>query len=365
MADGDKVFNVAVIGYGMSATIFHIPFITLTKQFKLHSVVQRKPNDKYNAQKDLPNIKHHISIEPVLGDPDVDIIAILTPPNTHYELARKALEAGKHVLVEKPFVPTSTEALELVAVAKKAGRLICVYQNRRWDADFLTIKRLIKAGTLGRIYEFETHFDRFRLEKPETWKGHLTMNQGGGAIYDLGSHLIDQVYVLFGMPTTVYGKFINQRSGTIDFKDPDSITAILSYADTGLLAQIRIGVMSVEAQQLRFWVRGTKGSYHKAGLDPQEDQLKAGSKGIEPGFGRENETWTGYISHLEGDGTIVDEKWPTVDPDTYLEFYTLFAKAVASGREEDIPVKATEAADVLRIIEAIRKSAETGSEVAP
>jgi predicted dehydrogenase len=171
------------------------------------------------------------------------------------------------------------------------------------------------------------------------------------------------------MPSSVYGKFVRQREGRLvkgsegEADEPDSITAVLSYADTGLLVQVRIGVVSVETRQMRFWVRGSKGSYHKTGLDPQEDQLRAGGKATDAGFGGEEEDKYGFVCLLGEDGTVERKVCPTVEPETYVKFYELFAKAVQSGKEEDVPVPATQAAQVLRIIEAVRESAKTGREV--
>lgn len=363
-----KTFNVGVIGYGLSAKVFHIPFIGLTKNLVLHSIVQRSPKAGDSAVDDYPDIKHHTSVEPLFQDPDVDVVIISTPPNTHFDLAKSALENGKHVLVEKPFVPTAAEANKLVAIARQHKRVLCVYQNRRWDLDFLTVQKLLRDGTLGRLVEFETHFDRLRLEKPKTWKGTLSMSQGGGVVYDLGSHLLDQVFVLFGMPSTVSAKFVDQRegklvSGATPQEEPDSVTALLSYADTGLLVHVRMAVASVETKQVRFWVRGTKGSYHKHGLDPQEDQLRAGGKASDSNFGHEDASKAGTLCVAEDGGRITEKTLPSVEPETYRRFYELFGNSVESGNESDVPVPASQAAQVLAIIEAIKESARTGKDV--
>ncbi|TDZ21589.1 putative oxidoreductase [Colletotrichum orbiculare MAFF 240422] len=362
MAASDKKFNVGIIGYGLSAKVFHIPFINLTPQFNLHSIVQRKPTASSSAPNDYPTLKHHTSLEPMLQDPEVDIVNILTPPNTHFSFAKQALQAGKHVLVEKPFVPTVAEAEELIQIAKTNNRLICVYQNRRWDSDFLTVKKMINDGILGRVYEFDTHFDRYRPDRPSSWKGELGMDEGGGALYDLGSHLIDQVYHLFGMPQGVYGKLVSQRDGRFDAQDPDSVHAQLTYPD-GLIVSVRIGVMSVETIQPRFWIRGTRASFHKTALDPQEDQLKAGRKPDEPGFGVEDPINGGRLLLVRDGGRVEERTKLTVEPKTYLKLFEAFARAVETGRDEDVPVPASEARDVLRIIDAVRESAKTGSEI--
>ncbi|GAB1314782.1 Oxidoreductase [Madurella fahalii] len=367
-----KQFNVAIVGYGLSAKTFHIPFIARTPSLHLHSILQRSPAPGNSAVEDHPSVTHYTALEPLLADPAIDIVILCTPPPTHSPFARAALEAGKHVLVEKPFVASSGEAEALAALARARGRVLCVYQNRRWDADFLTVRRLLRDGALGRVVEFETHFDRFRLAGygTDSWKGGLPMDQGGGPLFDLGTHLLDQVFVLFGMPSAVWGRFAQQREGRLvggfgAEGEPDSVTAVLSYRETGMLVHVRIGVVSVETRQVRFWVRGTKGSYHKTGLDPQEEWLRSGGKVTDAGFGKENETEYGRLCVVNDDGKIEEQVCPTVEPETYLRFYELFAKAVESGKEEDVPVPASQAAQVLKIIEAIKESAKTGREVEP
>ncbi|KAK4100197.1 NAD(P)-binding protein [Parathielavia hyrcaniae] len=368
-----KQFNVGIIGYGLSAKVFHIPFIALTPSLNLHSILQRTPSDGNSAPADHPDAAHHTALGPFLADAALDLVVLCTPPNTHYALARAALDAGKHVLVEKPFVPTRAEADALANLARARGRVLCVYQNRRWDSDFLTVRKLLADGALGRVVEFDTHFDRLRIQQPaaSSWKAGMGMGEGGGALFDLGTHLLDQVFVLFGMPSGVFAKFARQREGRLvkgrgeALDEPDSVALMLSYEETGAVVYVRIGVVSVESKQVRFWVRGSKGSYHKTGLDPQEDQLRGGGKATDAQFGREDESRFGRLSLLAEDGSVEDRVCPTVEPETYLKFYELLAKAVESGKEEDIPVPATQAAQVLRIIEAARESAKTGREVAP
>ncbi|KAM7210666.1 hypothetical protein V8F06_013949 [Rhypophila decipiens] len=378
MATPQKQFNVGIVGYGLSAKVFHIPFIALTPSLKLHSIVQRSPSGPDSAPSTYPALKRHTTIEPLLADPEVDIVILCTPPQTHFSLASQALHAGKHVLVEKPFVPSSEEAIQLATLARERGLVLAVYQNRRFDSDFLTVRGLLEDEKLGRIVEFETHFDRYRMEKPSTWKGTLGMDQGGGVLYDLGTHLLDQVSVLFGKPSFVKGWFVNQREGrfvsgeTEEAKqegdqEPDSVTVMLTYKERGLLVFVRIGVASVETKQARFWVRGTKGSYVKTGLDPQEDQLRSGTVGADhEKFGWESEDRFGKVCLVGEDGKIQEKVWPTLQPPlTYKRFYELFAKAVESGKEKDIPVSGWDAAGVLKIIEAVRESVKTGRDVVP
>jgi predicted dehydrogenase len=296
----------------------------------------------------------------MIADPALSIIAITTTPETHFPFAKAALEAGKHVIVEKPFVPTSAEAQQLIDISTKTGKLICVYQNRRWDSDFLTVKKLVKDDTLGRIVEFNTHFDRYKPVKPTNWKGSLGMADAGGVVYDLGTHLLDQCFVLFGMPKTVTAFFENQRDDGSE--EPDAITVMLGYGKGGPLVTAKAGIMCVEEEQLRYWVRGTKGSFRKLNLDVQEDQLKAGMKPWDEDFGVESESASGRLVVLE-EGKPKGSVLRNVTPETYASLYDGFKKAIDGGGEEEVPVKATEARDVLKIIEAAKESAKTGKSV--
>jgi predicted dehydrogenase len=274
-----KTFNVGVVGYGFSAKIFHIPFITSVPDFKLHAIVQRTPKPDDNAEKDHPGIKLYHSADDLAKDPKVDLVVITTAPDSHYDLAKLALSAGKHVVVEKPFVPTHKEAEELVALADSNKKLLAVYQNRRWDADFVTLSKLVKNGSLGRVVEYETHFDRHRPDGPSdpaSWKAKVI--PASGAIYDLGTHLLDQAVHLFGVPQRVTGFIGSQRENNPSGFD-DAFTVLFHY-DSGLLVTAKASVVSPEEKQLRFWVRGDKGSFKKYHLDIQEDQLK---EGILPG----------------------------------------------------------------------------------
>ncbi|KAG9252989.1 uncharacterized protein F5Z01DRAFT_170322 [Emericellopsis atlantica] len=357
-----KALNVGVVGYGLSAKIFHIPFITATPTLTLHSIVQRSPKEGNSAPAEHPNLKHYTSADDLLADKEVDVIVVTTPPDNHFELTKRALESGKHVLTEKPFVPTSAEADKLIAIAKENNRLICVYQNRRWDSDFLLVKKLVQEGTLGRIVEFNSHFDRYRADAPTNWKGQIGIPQGGSALFDLGTHLIDQAYTLFGLPQSVHGRLLNQREGKADFFNPDAVSAELTYPD-GLIVNVRISALSAETIQPRFWVRGFKGSFRKNTLDRQEDQLKAGMKPTEAGFGQDDNKTNARLTLVGEDAkTMKQVDVPELEPETYMAFYRALGDALVSGKEEDIPVKATQARDVLRILEGVVESAKTGKD---
>ncbi|KAK8189443.1 hypothetical protein IWZ00DRAFT_321097 [Phyllosticta capitalensis] len=347
--------NVAVIGYGLSAKVFHIPFITQTPSLRLYGVLQRNPTADNNAANDHPGIQLYRDSASLLADAAVSVVVVTALPDAHFELTKAALEAGKHVVVEKPFVPTSGEATALAALAKEKGRHLAVFQNRRWDADFLTAARLVREGTLGRVVEFESHFDRYSPTLRAGWKAEA--RPGNGAIYDLGTHLLDQIVHLFGLPAKVTGFIWNQRAGApkgYESGAGDSFTVLLHYAD-GMLATAKVGVLSAEQDQLRFWVRGERGSFKKLNLDPQEDQLLGGLSSASPELGREPPS--NYALTLVKDGNIGKEP-VAVEPKTYLEYYRIFAEAL-DGRG-DVPVRPEEAAGVIRLIELAMESSRTG-----
>ncbi|KAI9677383.1 MAG: hypothetical protein M1817_006335 [Caeruleum heppii] len=351
-------FNVAVIGYGMSAKVFHIPLISSVPTLNLYAIVQRHPKPEDDAEKDHPGIKSYRSAEEMTKDTAVDLVVITTIPETHVDLTKLALDSNKHVVVEKPFTPTTDEADGLIELARTKSRLITVYQNRRWDSDFATLRRLIDQQVLGRVVEFESHFDRHRPQVPttETWKTKAA--PASGAIYDLGTHLIDQALVMFGLPERVTAFVGSQRQGGPEGFD-DSCTILLHYPHS-LLVTIKAGVVSPELEQLRYWVRGENASYQKFGMDCQEDQLKSGMKPGDQGFAVEAEQTHGYLTTIDGD-LPRRRRFPPVDPPTYAEFYRQLAHALAGKGK--VPVDAQEARNVIRIIELARQSSRDGRTV--
>ncbi|KAK4632202.1 hypothetical protein CLAFUW4_03908 [Fulvia fulva] len=357
-----KPFNVAVVGYGLSAKVFHIPLIlALSEDFKLYGIVQRTPKPDDDAAKDHQGIKSWRSVDEVYADPEVDVVIVTTTPETHFDMAKKSMESGKNVVVEKPFVPTAKEAQELADISKKTGKKLAVYQNRRWDADFLTLKKIMADGDLGEISEFETHFDRHRPDPPPAGSWKSEDKPAHGALYDLGTHLIDQVYSLFGMPKRVTG-FVGICRRGVNGGAADSITVLLHYPGP-ILVTVKAGVVSPEEEQLRYWVRGTKGSFKKFHLDVQEDQLRL--HGIGPGhkdFGVDPESHYGTLVKVPQEkATPQVQRYPTVTPATYVEYYRVFGKALRG--EGEVPVRAEEAADVLRIIEGVLVSSREGRTV--
>jgi len=353
-----KTYKVGVIGYGLSAKIFQIPFINDSSHFTLYSIVQRTPKADDDASKDWPDAKIYRSADDLIADKDIDVIVITTAPDSHAALATQAMKAGKHVLVEKPFTPTSSEAHELCKVAKDNNVLLTVYQNRRYDIDFLTLKSLLDEGALGRVVDFETHFDRHRPEMPvaQSWKTDPANNS---VVFDIGTHLMDQVVSVFGLPKKITGFVGTQRQGNTSGLE-DSFTALLHYdVDGGLTATCKAAVVSAEEAQLRFWVKGEKGSFKKFYLDPQEDQLKAGKRPGQGGYGIEEEAKYGVATSVSG-GNIESRKVTPVEIEGYTAFYNQFAKALEAKDEKLLPVDPSAAADVIRLCELVRESSKEG-----
>ncbi|KAL2824261.1 oxidoreductase [Aspergillus cavernicola] len=355
--------NTAVVGYGFSAKTFHIPFILHDPGFRLHSIVQRTPRDNDSAIKDFPDAKVYHDAYEAINDQDVDVLVITSTNDTHFPLSKRALENGKHVIVEKPFAVTYAEAAELVDLAEQRNLKLAVYHNRRWDSDFLTIHSLIKApdNPLGEIVRFKSQFNcapnsRTAVESKKWRLAHGV--PGAGMLFDLGSHLIDQTVVLFGSPRTVMCLLFDEAGrrtvGEEGFVD-DGFLIVLGYGN-GLNVELHSTQYSVSDRQRRFEVLGTKGRWIKYGLDCQEDQLQ---NGVYPGhaeYGLERSETRGTLQVVDGDGVRI-EKWETTRGG-YQHFYENVHAAITGQAE--LSVKPKDAALVMRLIELCRQSAVEG-----
>ncbi|KAJ3337205.1 hypothetical protein HDU93_001447 [Gonapodya sp. JEL0774] len=347
--------NFAVIGYGLSAKVFHIPHIGCIKSFRLYGIVQRSPTPQNDAKKDHPDAIVWKDYKGALEDASVDVVIVCTLPTSHFEIAKAALEAGKHVVVEKPFTTSEVEGLELESISKTKGRLLVPYHNRRWDTDFLTLQHLLSTSLLGRPLDLDTRFDRYSPRVRAPWK--VADMPGNGAVYDLGPHLFDQAVLLFGKPSTITAFLYNQRSGAASGHQAagDSFTAYLIFP-SGVRVTASASVLSAELDQPRYFMRGDRGSYRKLHVDPQEPQLVAGVKITDPGFGVEPDTCHGVLT-TSGEGGLVREVFPNVAPKLHTEFYRILEQALKGHGVP--PVTAEEASFVVRIIEmAIQSSAE-------
>lgn len=295
-----RKLKVGIAGFGKSAKVFHLPFITAMEEFELTAILERSSEE---SKKKYPSIRVAKSIEELVADDQVELVVITTPNETHVEYASKALKAGKHVVLEKPFTNTTEEAAELIRIAKESGKLLSVYQNRRYVSDFLTIKDLLAQNLLGDIHEFNATYDRFRPQAiPGAWReSHIP---GSGILYDLGPHLLDQVLILFGHPKFITADIRIQRPHS---KVDDFFNIWLDY---GFLKVILHSGMLVREQGPRYMIQGTKGSFIKYGEDPQEAKLRAGELPVGEDWGKEPEEYYGLL-HTEINGEIVKKKVPS------------------------------------------------------
>lgn len=341
-----EVVKTGIASFGMSGQVFHAPFIHTNLHFKLCKIVERS---KELSKERYPDATIVRSVAELLDDQEIELVIINTPDSTHYEYAKIALLAGKNVVVEKPFTTTTAEGDELIALAKSKGVMLSVYQNRRWDADFLTVKEIIAKGLLGRLVEFESTFPRYRnYIKPGTWKE--TGASGGGMVYNLGSHLIDQALQLFGMPEAVYAQVATMRTGGM-VDDYFSLHFIRPTLNPELQVTLKAGYLMRIAEP-RFVLHGTLGSYVKYGFDNQEEALLKGEMPNRPNWGEEIEENWGTL-HTEIDGKEHYGKYPGV-PGNYNAFYeNIYAHLRCNKPLES---DACHVSDVIRVIEAAYQS---------
>lgn len=314
--------RTALLGRGMAGTVFHAPLIRAIADFELAAIA--------GAADAAASI----------ASPAIDLVVVATPNSTHFPLAAAALEAGKHVVVDKPFAITLAEAEALIALAAAKGRMLTVFHNRRWDGDFLTARSLVESGRLGEVRLFEAHWDRFRPVPKPGWRE--APEAGAGLLWDLGPHLIDQALVLFGRPDGVSGDVAVQRRGALA---DDYFDLTLRYG--AMRAKLSASTLVAEPRP-RFAVHGTAGSFVKYGLDPQEEALGRGTSPLDPGFGR---------SPVDGILTLADGgRQPVATlPGRYLAFYEGVAAAVRDGAPP--PVDPSDALEGLRILAAARAGA--------
>ena len=336
--------NVGLIGYGMAGRTFHAPVIQSVPNLRLRKVVERHTNE---ARKRYPWVEVVPDATALLQDEEINLVVIATPNITHFDLARQSLKANKHVVVEKPFTTTSGQAQELIDLARQQNKVISVNHNRRWDGDFQTVKKLLEGRLLGRLVEYESHYNRFRnYPRPNAWKEEEVA--GSGILFDLGSHLIDQAQVLFGLPQMITSDIRVQR----DFaKINDSFELILHYDD--LKVTLKAGML-VREQSPRFILHGTEGSFVKYGFDPQEEALKRGFVPSESNWGDEpREQWGTLITQVGG--LDLEGRVKTM-AGCYQSFYQNIVDVI-SGRAE-LAVKPEEARSTIRIIELAVESSE-------
>jgi predicted dehydrogenase len=338
--------RVALIGFGYAGRVFHAPLISATPGLAL-AVIGSSQGDRVRSA--FPDAR-------VLADPlaaarhsDVDLVVIATPNDTHAPLAEAALLAGKHVVVDKPFTITLGEARGLAAVAEKAKRVLSVFQNRRWDSDFLGVRLALAAGRIGEVVELRSEMSRYRPEVRDRWRERE--GPGSGVWYDLGPHLIDQALVLFGPPESVLADLRVQRRGGAAV---DWFHAVLGYGPARVI--LASSMLATDAAT-RFLVRGTKGSLVKRGGDPQEDQLLHGLKPGSPGWGLDPDPLV-FVGEDRGTPTELP-----VPSGKYPAYYTAIRDAVRG--EGTLPVSPAEATTVMAVVEAGMRSSVQGKVVSP
>jgi len=339
------MIKVAVIGYGYSAQTFHIPLINASDSFELAAISSSK---KDLLERHYPQVLVFDTAEKLIASAAVDLVVITAPNDAHYPIAKQCLEYGINVVVEKPMVTTSTEAQELTTIARERSLLLSVFHNRRWDGDFLTIKKLLDNNLVGDVRFFESHFDRFRPRVRQRWREQP--GQGSGVWFDLGSHLVDQAISLFGLPEALTARCLTLRKGS---KTTDYFHVLLHYNDLEVV--LHASSFSA-APNVRFRLEGTGGSFVKYGLDPQEQQLTSGVTPNDPCYGAEDADNYGRF-YTESSTELIE-----TEQGCYQQYYAEISAALALGA--DNPVNPEEAVEVLKILELAEISSVKGIRLA-
>jgi predicted dehydrogenase len=344
-----KPIKTGIASYGMSGLVFQAPLLHVHPEFEIVKIAERSVK---GAKQRYPYVTIVKSFEELLDDQSLELIIVNTPDLTHFEFCKKALQVGKNVVVEKPFTMNANEAMELVELSKKQGKLLSVFQNRRWDGDYMTVKKVIESELLGRLVSFESHFDRYRnFIQTDTWKEEP--NQGAEIVYNLGAHMIDQALDLFGKPDSVSADIGIQRTGG---KVDDFYNIVLRYNN------IHVALKSsylVREEGPRYILHGTEGSFIKWGLDPQEDQLKSGQYPDAPDYGVEPKKLWGKLN-TEINGLHYTGRIETL-PGNYLHYYDNIYGALREGKE--LIVKPEQSIELIEIIEAAIQSSKTGQAI--
>ncbi|WP_108817362.1 oxidoreductase [Pseudovibrio sp. Alg231-02] len=326
--------KTALVGFGVSGQSFHAPLLTFVEGIDLAAVVSSKPD---LVKSKLPDCTPYTSFEDVLAQPDIELVVLSLPNTLHHDHAKKALLAGKHVVVEKPFTITSAEAEELIEITEQKDLKLSVYHNRRFDCDFLTLQDLMETGRLGKVHSYLCNYNRYRPDIKGRWREQDI--PGAGILYDLGAHGIDQALSLFGTPKSVQAKLRVQRK---EAAAVDHFHLVLGYDDCDVI--LHGNCLSTE-QGPRFQVSGDKATYITYGMDPQEDMLKAGGGPASPTWGVEAEDDWGTLYNETGEGTPVPSQ-----KGGYERFYAGMRDAIRN--DTAVPVSPRDAMQTIRIIEA-------------
>ena len=304
-----RTIRAGLVGFGHGGTIFHAPFLQAVDGLELTAILQRQGDSAAQA---YPGVAIARRMPELLAQPDLDLIVISTPPSTHFELAVQALEANKHVVLDKPFVATSDEARQLIELARARNRILSIYQNCRWDGDFNTIQQILASSELGRLVTFESRYDRYR-PGPRTKPWQEKTLPGNGVLHDLAAHLVDQALVLFGTPEAVLADVRLERDVAVV---NDAFTVYLYYPGLRVLLS---STMLARTAGPRFVAHGTLGSFVKYGLDPQERALQGGATLGGPHWGEDPEANWGTLATMQ-DGQPVERRIATL-PGDYRKYY--------------------------------------------
>jgi predicted dehydrogenase len=343
------MIDVGLIGFGVAGKAFHAPVISAVDGLRLAAIVERSRPDAAGAYPDAEIVG---SVPELLARENIRLVVVATPNTTHYEIARDALRAGRHVVVDKPLTPSWREGEELARLAREQRVLLSVYQNRRWDGDFLTVRKLIEEQRLGQLVLYASHFDRYRPEpRPSAWREQP--EPGSGLLFDLGTHLIDQAVLLFGAPQALRADVLAERQGALV---DDAFDVVLRYPT--LRVSLHASMLR-SSPRARFALHGTRGSYVKYGLDPQEEALRRGETPLRNSLGVERPEAWGTLSTAEN-GQIESRPLETLAGE-YGRYYENVRDAILGKTQ--LAVTPEQALTVLQIIELARQSSARGCEV--
>jgi predicted dehydrogenase len=346
-SESSRPIRTAVAGFGLSGSVFHAPIIATNPAYSLDVISTSDDGRKSAAAARYPGAR---IVDTPAGILDLagglDLLVLGTPPATHYPLAKAALEAGMDVVVDKPFTVRSAEGQELIELAARLGRVLTVFQNRRWDGDFLTVKSLLESGTLGTVTRFESRFERWSPEVAKAWKASATADDGGGVLFDLGTHLLDQALQLFGPAAVTHAELNARRSGE---KADDDVFLALQH-DSGVTSHLWMNMLCAQ-QGPRYRLLGSEGGFTKHGVDPQEPYIVAGGGPLDEEYGVEDGEWAGSLGR---DGHL--DRLST-ERGAYPEFYRILAEKIHDGGAASAlpaPVDPAGPVAVLRLIEQAR-----------
>ena len=339
-----ETVDVGLIGFGLAGRAFHAQVIHAVPGMRLAAILQRQGNEAAEA---YPGAKVVRSLDELLALDNIKLIVIATPNETHFPLAKRCLEAGRDVVVDKPFTTSLDEAKELVRIAREHKRFLTVYQNRRYDGDFQTIANLLPTNVLGRVVRFESSYDRYRpLLKPNAWREQAV--PGAGILFDIAPHLLDHAFTLFGIPEAIAADVRTEREGALA---DDAFDIFLHYPNE-LRAALQSSILAVTPRP-RFLIFGTRGSYRKQSFDPTENNLRFGKIPESGPWGAEPEEDWGVLSVAGENGAVTERRLPNTVCD-YRDFYAN-ARDVILGKAQ--PLVTTDwALDIMRALELCRQS---------